>query len=89
MRALELFEQLEDAARRHSRPVGSAARHYARRLWTGRHHVARDGAEQRALRTTCRQLDAIAHNVFDHPRAFHHTAHGGSQTATGINRLAR
>jgi len=48
------------AARRGSLPRGSRA---------GRHEAERDGAEQRALRATRRQLDADARDVLDHTRA--------------------
>ena len=48
------------AARRGTQPRGS---------WAGRHETERDGAEQRPLRATRRQLDANARDVLDHARA--------------------
>jgi hypothetical protein len=48
------------AARRGPRPRSS---------WAGPHEAERDGSEQCPFRTTRRQLDADARNVFDHARA--------------------
>ena len=48
------------AARRGTRPRGS---------WAGPHETERDGSEQCPFRTTRRQLDADARNVFDHARS--------------------
>ena len=48
------------AARRGTRPRG---------LWAGRHEAEGDGAEQRALRATRRQMNADAGEMLDHARA--------------------
>src|SRR5205814_5264488 len=50
-------------------PVSAARRGTPpRSLWAGRHEAERDGAEQRPLRATRRQLDTNARDVLDHAR---------------------
>ena len=48
---------------------GGSSGHTARGSWAGSHETERDGSEQCPFRTTRRQLDADARNVFDHARA--------------------